>query len=88
MSYAKLKIWVIKENFLPVVIDYYDEDSPDRILKTLIQSDIKVVDDIPTAFKFVMVNRNDDSQTEMEILEVKYHVELNDSMFTERELKK
>jgi len=88
VSYAKLKIWVIKENFLPVVIEYYDEDAPDRVLKTLIQSDFKVVDDIPTALKFLMINKNDNSQTEMELLEVKYNVELQDSMFTERELKK
>jgi len=88
VSYSKLVLWVIKENFVPVVIDYYDEDAPERVLKTLIQSDIKVIDGLYTAMKFVMINRNDNTQTEMEMLEVKFNIELEDSMFTERELKK
>lgn len=88
VSYSKLVLWVIKENFVPVVIDYYDEDAPDRVLKSLIQSDIKIIDGLYTAMKFVMINRNDDTQTEMEMLEVKFNIELEDSMFTERELKK
>jgi outer membrane lipoprotein-sorting protein len=88
VSYTRLKMWVIKESFVPVVIDYYDEDAPDRVLKTLIQSDIEIFDGIPTAKKLVMINRNDNSQTELEMLEVKYNMTLDDRMFTERELKK
>jgi len=88
VSYSKLVLWVNKDNFVPVVIDYYDEDAPNRVLKTLIQSDIKVIDGLHTAMKFVMINRNDNTQTEMEMLEVKFNLELEDSMFTERELKK
>ena len=87
-SYGKLILWVVKENYVPVVIDYYDENAPDRVLKTLVQSDIKVIDGIYTAMKFVMINRNDNTQTEIEMLEVKFNIELEDSMFTERELKK
>lgn len=88
VSYSKLVLWIVKENYVPVVIDYYDEKAPDRVLKTLIQSDIKVIDGLHTAMKFVMINRNDNTQTEMEMLEVKFNIELEDSMFTERELKK
>ena len=87
-SYSKLVFWIVKENYVPVVIDYYDENSPDRVLKTLIQSDIKIIDGLHTAMKFVMISRNDNTQTEMEMLEVKFNIELEDSMFTERELKK
>ena len=88
ISYNKLIIWVNKENFVPVVIDYYDENTPDRVLKTLIQSDFKVIDGLPTAMKIVMINKNDNTQTEMEMLEVQFNIELDDRMFTERELKK
>jgi outer membrane lipoprotein-sorting protein len=38
--------------------------------------------------KVVMTDRNEDSQTIMEILDMKFNIELDDSMFTERELKK
>jgi hypothetical protein len=81
-------MWVIKENFVPVVIDYYHDKDATLHEKRLIQSDIRLIDDIHTAMKVVMHNKNDNTQTEMELLEVKFNVELEDKMFTERELKK
>jgi len=88
VSYSRLIMWVIKENFDPVVIDYYDEDDPTLWQKRMVESDIRIIDDIPTEMKIVMINKNDNSQTEMELLEVKYNIPLDDMMFTERELKK
>jgi outer membrane lipoprotein-sorting protein len=88
MSYSRMIMWVIKENFVPIVIDYYDEDDPSYQEKRLVQSDIRIIDNIPTAMKMVMLNKNDNTQTEMELLEVKYNIPLDDRMFTERELKK
>jgi outer membrane lipoprotein-sorting protein len=87
-SYSRLVMWVIKENFLPVVIEYYDENDPDYLLKTMIASDFRVIDGIPTSMKVVMINQNDNTQTEMELLEVKYDITLSDDMFTERSLKR
>ena len=81
-------MWIIKENFYPIVIDYYDEDGPNRLEKRLLQSDIRIIDGIPTAMKAVMTNKNDNTQTEMEMVEVKYNIELTDDMFTERALRK
>jgi outer membrane lipoprotein-sorting protein len=88
MSYSRMILWVIKENFVPVVIDYYDEDDPTYHIKRLVQNDIRVIDGIPTAMKVVMSNVNDNTQTEMELLEVQFNIPLDDKMFTERELKK
>jgi len=88
ISYSRLIMWIIKENFVPIVIDYYDEKDPTVLEKRLVQSDIRIIDDIPTAMKMVMYDKNDNTQTEMEFLEIKYNVILDDSMFTERELKK
>ena len=88
LSYSRLIMWIVKESFVPIVIDYYDEKEPSLLLKTLIQSDIRVIDNIPTAMKVVMYNKIDNTQTEMETLEIEYNVELSDDMFTERSLKK
>ncbi len=88
LSYSRLIIWVIKENFVPVVIDYYHEDDPKRWLKRLVGGDIRTIDGIPTAMKLVMSNQEDNTQTEMEIIEIKYNIELSSEMFTERRLKK
>ena len=88
MSYSRLVLWVIQENFVPVVIDYYDEDDPSRWLKRLVQSEIRVIDGIPTPMRIVMYNKADDTQTEMELLDVQYNVSLDDNLFTERGLKR
>lgn len=88
MSYSRLIIWVIKENYVGVVIDYYDDNDPFRLEKQLIQSDIRVIDGIPVAMKAVMLNKNDNKKTELELLEVKFNLELSDNLFTERALKK
>ena len=88
LSYSRLIMWVVKENFYPIAIDYYDEENPTRKVKRLIQSDIRVIDGFPTAMKAVMYNENDNTETSLEMLEIKYNIELDDNMFTERSLKK
>ncbi len=88
ISYSRLVIWIIKDRFFPVVIDYYAEDDPDRRLKRLVQSEVRDVDGIPTAFRMVMHNHNDGTQTVMEFLDVRYDLTLRDDLFTERALKR
>lgn len=87
VSYSRIVMWVIIENYIPVVIDYYSEDNPDLRIKRLIQRDIKVIDGIPTAMTSVMNDLIDNTSTIMKILETEYDISLNDAMFTERELK-
>ena len=87
-GYSRLIMWIIKDKFFPVVIDYYDRDNPELLIKTLIQYDIKNVDGIPTATKMVMYNQQENSQTSIEMLEVKYNVVLDDSLFTTRNLQR
>ena len=87
-GYSRLIMWIIKDSFIPVAIDYYDAENPELLLKTLIQYNIKNIDGIPTATRMVMYNKLEDSQTSIEILEIKYNIELDDSLFTERYLKR
>ncbi|MBN2408044.1 MAG: outer membrane lipoprotein-sorting protein [Elusimicrobia bacterium] len=87
-GYSRLVIWVIKENYFPVAIQYYDLDDSRLLLKELIQYDIRMIENIPTGMKIVMYNRTDDTKTVMEILKVDYDAELGDELFTERGLLK
>ena len=87
-GYSRLIMWIIKDSFIPIAIDYYNAENPELLLKTLIQYDIKEIDGIPTATKMVMYNKLEDSQTSIEMLEIKYDIKLDDSLFTERYLKK
>ena len=88
VSYSRLIMWVIKESFVPIAIDYYDEKDPDLLLKRLVQSEIKIIDGIPTPLKIVMHNKQDNTRTSMELIKVQYNIPLKDGMFTERGLKK
>ncbi len=88
VSYSRLILWVIKDSFVPIAIDYYAENDPSRHEKSLIASDVRIIDGIPTAMKVVMRNRDDDTQTAMELLEVRYNLVLADTLFTERALKR
>ncbi len=86
--YSRMVVYVIKEYFLPVVIDYYDEDDPILWEKRLVQSDMQTIDGIPTGMTMVMHNQRDNTKTTMKMLEVKYNIPIENVMFTERGLKK
>ena len=82
-GYSRIMLWVDKEYFVPMVIDYYhDEDSQVRE-KQLICSDIQLIDGIYTPMRYIMYNKLDDTETSMEIVEVSYKVDLSDDIFTE-----
>lgn len=87
-GYSRLIVWARKNDFLPVVIDYYDDENPDLLSKELVQSNFKTIQNQPTAMNWIMYDKQDDTYTKMELLEVDYDVNLDDDMFTERALKK
>lgn len=82
-GYSRVVLWVEKEQFVPMVIDYYHDDDPLLREKQLICSDIRFIDGIYTPFKCTMFNKLDNTQTSMEIIEVDYDVDLADDLFTE-----
>jgi outer membrane lipoprotein-sorting protein len=82
-GYSRIVMWVDKENFVPLVIDYYHDDDPKLREKQLVCSDIRLVDNIYTPFKYTMYNKLDNTQTSMEIVEIDYNVDLPDNLFTE-----
>ena len=87
-GYSRLVVWVKKDNYVPLVIDYYHEKDPKLLEKELVLSDIKMIDDIPTPMKMVMYNKLDDTKTTMEFKELTYDVDLPDGLFTEMGMKK
>lgn len=86
-GYSKLILYARQDNYVPVQIDYYDENDLNRLIKILHLSDIRTFDGIPTAMKMIMVNQSDQSRTISEMLEVKFNLPLDDDLFTERGMK-
>jgi outer membrane lipoprotein-sorting protein len=87
-GYSKLVMWVDKEEFVPLVIDYYHDDDSTLLEKELVCGDVEIIDNIPTPKQVVMHNKLDRTRTSMELLEVTYKVGLEDDLFTERGMKK
>ncbi len=87
-SYSRVIMWVEKETFVPLAIDYFHDRDPNLWEKELVCSDIKLVDSIYTPMKIVMYNKLDDTHTSMEFIEISYKVDLPDDLFTEMGMQK
>jgi len=82
-GYSRIMLWVDKENYIPLVIDYYHEDDPELWQKQLVCKDTRLVDDTYTPFTCTMYNKLDNTYTSMNIIEVTYQVDLPEDLFTE-----
>jgi outer membrane lipoprotein-sorting protein len=82
-GYSRIMLWVDRENFIPLVIDYYHEDDSQLKQKQLVCSDIRLIDGIYTPMDCTMYNKLDNTYTRMNMLEVTYQIELSDDLFTE-----
>ncbi len=87
-NYSRLIIWTDRCSSVIWKVDYYEDDNPDFLLKTLFQQDVEDIDGVPTARTIVMHNREDDTQTTMEIVEIDYSAAIDDDLFTEQGMKK
>lgn len=87
-GYSRLVMWVEKDNFVPLKVDYYDEDDPQLHRKRLLCREIKEVEGVPTPMKAVMIDMEDNSDTVIEYQEITYKVELPEELFTTRGMKR
>jgi len=83
--YSKLILWADKEKFLTLKIDYYEDD---ELLKRLNCYNIQMIDGHWYAMKLVMANLKEGGETEMGTLEIKFNVEIEDKIFTTKNLKR
>jgi outer membrane lipoprotein-sorting protein len=82
-SYSRILLWVDEEQLVPLSIHYYHDRDPQLWEKELVCGDVRVVDSIPTPFKYSMHNRLAGTTTSMETVEMRYDVDLPDDLFTE-----
>ncbi|MEE9554243.1 MAG: outer membrane lipoprotein-sorting protein [candidate division Zixibacteria bacterium] len=87
-GYSRLLMWIDKESYMPMRIDYFDEDDPQLHKKRLTISDIREIDNILTPMKMVMTDVQNDTDTVMEYEKISYGEELDDDLFTERGMKR
>lgn len=85
-TYEKLKMWVSKKYLLPRQIHYFDRDG--SLLKTLATDRIQNVDGRWVAMTVNVENVQKGSKTILEVDDVDFSAQLDDSVFTTRYLKR
>jgi len=85
-SYPKMEVYMRKVDFYPIKIDYFNEN--DFVEKTLLMSDVKEIEGVPTAMQMTMKNHLEGTETTMQTLSTSYSWEPTANFFSERTLKK
>ncbi len=86
VDYSSVMLYVRQDNYYPVQIDYFHDDGD--LEKTLTLTNIRKVDDYPTAMVIIMANYLTGTKTVMETLEMSYGWQPPKNFFSERSLKK
>lgn len=84
-GYARLESWVDKQTYVPIRVDYYEEDG---ILKRLTMSDIEEFDGHWVPKTMHMENLRDGGETTIVLEEMEVNIDLDDGMFTTNYLKR
>ncbi len=84
--YSKKMIWADKLTYILLKVEYYDED--EELLKIMTASNPEKVDDIWAIKKIEMKNVQKGRATIINYTDMKFNLPVEDSVFTQRTLKK
>ncbi len=84
-EYTYKKVWVRRDNFMVVHVEYYNRVG---LLKVLSCGRIEQIDGIWTAGEMVMENIQEKHKTVMEFSDIRYNSPVKDSLFTVASIKK
>ncbi len=86
IDYSKMKMWVRKDDFMPLKLEFYDEDG--ELHKIMINNNYKDIDSHLTPEKIVMKDVQKGTKTILKLSDVQYNIKLPDRIFTTRYLKR
>jgi hypothetical protein len=84
-KYTRYVSWVAKDLWIHLRIEYYQDKD---LYRAGSFTDVRMIDDIPTAFKGLMANMKTGHKTEFTLDEVQYHTSFPDDLFTQRSLER
>jgi hypothetical protein len=85
-NYSQRLVWVRKDIWLPVKVDYYDQRG--KYLKTALCEEFKQINGIWTTTKIVVETPQKASRTTLSYTDVQYNVGLSESIFEQENLKR
>jgi hypothetical protein len=77
--YSRIVTWIAMESHLPLRRDYYDRAG--QLWKTERFDQVVVVDGVPTPLRIRMHDVQENRETELQMSEVRYDVELSNTLF-------
>jgi len=86
VEFGYYNVSIDRKTYVPVKMDFYDKKS--KLYKTIESTKIEEIQGFSTVVKSVVSNLETGSKTEMEFNKVKYNLNLKDSIFTERYLRR
>lgn len=86
VDYSYKLSWIDKANFLPLKEEYYDRRGD--LYRAFTADEIKDIKGFPTVTKRTMANLKTGHRTEVTFTNVDYNIGIDDSLFSERFLKK
>ncbi|MBD3243427.1 MAG: outer membrane lipoprotein-sorting protein [Chitinivibrionales bacterium] len=84
--YSRIVMWVDKERYVPIEAHFYDEDG--RLWKKMLMHEIEKEAGYWTPKRIEMKNVMKGSRTVMQMEKTEYDIELQESMFSERNLRR
>lgn len=86
VEFSHYNVWVDKKTFLPTRAEYYDKNA--RKYRVIEASRVETIQGLPTVLQAVARDLNSGSQTVNEFSNIKYNLDLNEDIFTERFLRR
>ena len=86
VEFSYYKMWIRKDNFIPVKAEYYDKQG--KLYKVMEVLKIENIQGYPTVTKSVVRNLATGGKTELTFSDIKYDIGLRDRIFTERYLRR
>ena len=86
VEFGYYNVSIDRKTYVPVRMEFFDKKG--KPYKTIESTKIETIQAFPTVVKSVVSNLQTGSKTEMEFSKVKYDINLKDSIFTERYLRR
>ena len=85
--WGKLLTWISKKEYFQLKVEFYDED--EYLVKKYLGMDIKKLGGrmIPTHWEMIPEDRPGE-KTEFDYLDIKFNIEVNESFFSEQNMKR
>jgi hypothetical protein len=84
VGYRKIRLWLDRDEMLVRKFEF--EEANDRVTKTLLLSDVRLLGNVPTAHRLEMRNERSGSRTVAVLNQVAYDNGLKDALFTQHHL--